>query len=124
MKQAFATVVGILIFTVAMGIIGVISILGMVASTDSTPKVADNSVLVLNLNGVMQERSEDDIYGFLTGGEMSSLGLDDLAEAIDKAKTDENVKQHFCTHEWRKDLGKSVLPVYVLCGIVYRICGI
>ena len=27
MKQAFATVVGILIFTVAMGIIGVISIL-------------------------------------------------------------------------------------------------
>ena len=92
MKQAFATVVGILIFTVAMGIIGVISIVGMVASTDSTPKVADNSVLVLNLNGVMQERSEDDIYGFLTGGEMTSLGLDDLAEAIDKAKTDDNVK--------------------------------
>ena len=92
MKQAFATVVGILIFTVAMGIIGVISIVGMVASTDSTPKVKDNSVLVLNLNGVMQERSEDDIYGLLTGGEMSSLGLDDLAEAIDKAKTDDNVK--------------------------------
>ena len=92
MKQAFATVVGILIFTVAMGIIGVISILGMVASSDSTPKVKDNSVLVLNLNGVMQERSQDDIYSFLTGGEVSSLGLDDLAEAIDKAKTDDNVK--------------------------------
>ena len=92
MKQAFATVVGILIFTVAMGIIGVISILGMVASTDSTPKVKDNSVLVLNLNGVMQERSQVDIYSFLTGGEVSSLGLDDLAEAIDKAKTDDNVK--------------------------------
>ena len=92
MKQAFATVGGILIFTVAMGIIGVISILGMVASTDSTPKVKDNSVLVLNLNGVMQERSQDDIYSFLTGGEVSSLGLDDLAEAIDKAKTDDNVK--------------------------------
>ena len=92
MKQAFATVVGILIFTVAMGIIGVISIVGMVASTDSTPKVKDNSVLVLDLNGVMQERSEDDIYGFLTGGEMSSLGLEDLTEAIDKAKADDNVR--------------------------------
>ena len=92
MKQAFATIVGKLIFTLAMGIIGVISILGMVASTDSTPKVKDNSVLVLNLNGVMQERSQDDIYSFLTGGEVSSLGLDDLAEAIDKAKTDDNVK--------------------------------
>ena len=92
MKQAFATVVGILIFTVAMGIIGVISILGMVASTESTPKVKDNSVLVLNLNGVMQERAEDDFYGFLTGGEMSSLGLDELTEAIDKAKADDNVK--------------------------------
>ena len=92
MKQAFATVVGILIFTVAMGIIGVISILGMVASTESTPKVKDNSVLVLDLNGVMQERAEDDLYGFLTGGEMSSLGLDELTEAIDKAKSDDNVK--------------------------------
>ena len=92
MKQAFATVVGILIFTVAMGIIGVISILGMVASTESTPKVKDNSVLVLDLNGVMQERTEDDLYGFLTGGEMSSLGLDELTEAIDKAKADDNVK--------------------------------
>ena len=92
MKQAFATVVGILIFTVAMGIIGVISILGMVASTDATPKVKDNSVLVLDLNGVMQERSEDDFYGFLTGGEMSSLGLDDLTEAVEKAKADDNVK--------------------------------
>ena len=92
MKQAFATVVGIFIFTVAMGIIGVISILGMVASTDATPKVNDNSVLVLDLNGVMQERSEDDFYGFLTGGEMSSLGLDDLTEAVEKAKADVNVK--------------------------------
>ena len=92
MKQAFATVVGILIFTVAMGIIGVISILGMVASTESTPKVQDNSVLVLDLNGVMQERAEDDLYGFLTGGEVSSLGLDELTEAIDKAKADDNVK--------------------------------
>ena len=92
MKQAFATVVGILIFTVAMGIIGVISILGMVASTDATPQVKDNSVLVLDLNGVMQERSEDDFYGFLTGGEMSSLGLDDLTEAVEKAKADDNVK--------------------------------
>ena len=92
MKQAFATVVGILIFTVAMGIIGVISILGMVASTESTPKVKDNSVLVLDLNGVMQERAEDDLYGFLTGGEVSSLGLDELTEAIDKAKADDNVK--------------------------------
>ena len=92
MKQAFATVVGILIFTVAMGIIGIISILGMVASTESTPKVKDNSVLVLDLNGVMQERAEDDFYGFLTGGEMSSLGLDELTEAIDKAKADDNVK--------------------------------
>lgn len=92
MKQAFATVVGILIFTVAMGIIGVISILGMVASTESTPKVKDNSVLVLDLNGVMQERAEDDLYGFITGGEVSSLGLDELTEAIDKAKADDNVK--------------------------------
>ena len=92
MKQAFATVVGILIFTVAMGIIGVISILGMVASSDSTPNVKDNSVLVLQLPGQMQERTEDDVFGFLSGGEMTSIGLDEMLEAVDKAKNDENVK--------------------------------
>ena len=92
MKQAFATVVGILIFTVAMGIIGVISILGMVASSDSTPKVKDNSVLVMQLSGQMQERAEDDVFGFLSGGEMTSIGLDEMLEAVDKAKNDENVK--------------------------------
>ena len=92
MKQAFATVVGILIFTVAMGIIGVISILGMVASSDSTPKVKDNSVLVMQLSGQMQERAEDDVFGFLSGGEMTSIGLDEMLEAVEKAKNDENVK--------------------------------
>ena len=92
MKQTFATVLGIVIFAVAMGIIGVISILGMVASSDSTPKVMENSVLVLQLSGQMQERSEDDFYGFLSGGEMSSLGLDEMLSAVEMAKNDENVK--------------------------------
>ena len=92
MKQTFATVLGIVIFAVAMGIIGVISILGMVASSDSTPKVMENSVLVLQLSGQMQERSEDDFYGFLSGGEMTSLGLDEMLSAVEMAKNDENVK--------------------------------
>lgn len=92
MKQAFATVLGIVIFTVAMGIIGVISILGMVASSDSTPQVKDNSVLVLDLSGTLQERSEEDMLAFLTGGGTSSLGVDDIVDAIEKAKNDEKVK--------------------------------
>lgn len=92
MKQAFATVLGIVIFTVAMGIIGVISILGMVASSDSTPQVKDNSVLVLDLSGTLQERSEDDMLSFLTGSGTSGLGVDDIVDAIEKAKNDEKVK--------------------------------
>lgn len=92
MRQVFATVLGIVIFCVAMGIIGVISILGMVASSDSTPKVKDNSVLVMQLSGVMDERGSDDVFSLFTGGEMSSLGLSDMMEAIDKAKNDDNVK--------------------------------
>lgn len=92
MKQAFATVLGIVIFTVAMGIIGVISILGMVASSDSTPQVKDNSVLVLDLSGTLQERSEEDVMAFLTGSGTSALGVDDVVDAIEKAKNDEKVK--------------------------------
>ena len=92
-KNVFATVVGIALFFAIIGFFGFISIIGMLASGDSAVKVKDNSVLVLNLKGALQERAEDDIMAQVMGEvNGSSIGLDDILEAISKAKDNDNVK--------------------------------
>ena len=92
-KNVFATVVGIALFFAIVGFFGFISIIGMLASGDSAVKVKDNSVLVLNLKGALQERAEDDIMAQVMGEvNGASIGLDDILEAISKAKDNDNVK--------------------------------
>lgn len=92
-KNVFATVVGIALFFAIIGFFGFISIIGMLASGDSAVKVKDNSVLVLNLKGALQERAEDDIMAQVMGEvNGASIGLDDILEAISKAKDNDNVK--------------------------------
>jgi protease-4 len=54
--------------------------------------VKDNSVLVLNLNGIMEERAEDDVNSTLMGGVAESIGLDDVLKAVAKAKDNERIK--------------------------------
>ena len=86
LKNVLATVVGILIFIMVMGIIGAMSLVGMVAASSATTDVKDNSVLVMNLNGLMSERNEEDPTAMLFGlGKGGVMGLDDVVIAIKKA---------------------------------------
>jgi len=91
-KQVFATVVGIIVFSLIAGIIGLMSIVGMVASGEATKNVSDNSVLVINLSGMIEEQGSDNFLGRLTGNNMNNLGLDDILSAISKAKNNDNIK--------------------------------
>lgn len=91
-KYMLATVVGIIVFIIIAGIFGVMSIVGMVASSEATQNVDDNSVLTLTLNGSISEQGQDDLMGKLTGNYMPSTGLNDLLAAIKKAKANKNVK--------------------------------
>lgn len=91
-KSVFATVVGIFIFFLIFGLFAVMSIVGMVASSEATTDVKENSVLVINLKGAMEERSEDSPLNMLMGGESDGLGLDDILKAIAKAKENDDVK--------------------------------
>ena len=91
-KNVLATVVGIIVFTLIVGIIGVMSIVGMVASTSATTNVADNSVLVLDLDGIMEERGDGDVVSSLMNGGSSALGLDEILNAIRKAKESDKIK--------------------------------
>ena len=56
-KYVLATFVGLLLFLVVFVIFGVMSLVGMVASGEATKNVKENSVLVVNLSGVMEERA-------------------------------------------------------------------
>ena len=91
-KNVFATVLGIVLFMVIMGLFGVMSIIGMVASGEQTKSVKDNSVLVMNLSGALTERAEDNIMNKFTGKQSEALGLDDMLAAVKKAKKNDKIK--------------------------------
>ena len=96
--NVLATVVGILVFLLLIGFFGVMSIVGMVASTDATTKVKDNSVLVLKMDGSLEERAEDNIMTQLSGVVGQTIGLEETLNAIKKAKENDNVKGIYIEH--------------------------
>ena len=91
-KQVLATIVGLIAFGAIVSIMGIMSVVGMIASGQATQKVNDNSVLVLNLSGVIEEQGQENILGQLTGNTVNNLGLDNLLSAIKKAKDNDNIK--------------------------------
>ncbi len=91
-KYVFATVTGIVVFSLIMGILFVISLVGLAASSASTVPVEKNSVFTLMLSGQVDERTEEDIMRQLSGQISENLGLDDIISAIKKAKENEDIK--------------------------------
>lgn len=91
-KYVFATVTGIVVFTLIMGILFVISLVGLAASSASTVPVEKNSVFTLSLSGQVSERSGNDIMSELVGQVSEDLGLDDIIASIKKAKDNEDIK--------------------------------
>ena len=91
-KYVGATVVGLILFFVIAGIFGAMSLVGMIASSEATKSVKDNSAFVLNLSGAMSERSESSIRDQLMGQATGVIGLEDVLKAIEKAKDNDRIK--------------------------------
>ena len=91
-KNVGATIVGIFLFGIIIGIFGVMSLVGMVASDQATKNVKENSVLVLKLQGDLQEQAQEDVLGQLTGNTFNTLGMDAITSAIKKAKGNKDIK--------------------------------
>lgn len=91
-KYVLATIVGIVILFVVIAILGAMSLVGMVASGEATKNVSDNSVLVVNLSGTMEEQAGDNTLNQFLGSAASTMGLQETLEAIQKAKENDNVK--------------------------------
>jgi protease-4 len=92
LKYVLATVVGLIVFGLILTFFGVLSIVGMITSGQATTNVSKNSVLVLKLDGSMEEQAGSDIMAQFTGNSTSSLGLQEIVSAIKKAKENENIK--------------------------------
>ena len=93
-KYTLATICGIVLLSVISGIMFMISIVGMIASESASTQVKDNSVFVIKLSGILQERSEDNnpFSSLLGNDNTEQMGLDELICAINKAKDNEDIK--------------------------------
>lgn len=94
LKYTFATIVGLFISFLVLGVLLFFSIMGLISSAGKKPiQVKDNSVLELNLDYDIPERSDEDFTAlFDPEGGHSMLGLDQLLSAINNAKTDGKIK--------------------------------
>lgn len=93
-KYTLATICGFVILAIIAGIMFMISLAGMVASGSAPAKAEKNSVFVLNLNGYVSERAEEDnpFSELLGQADMSVMGLDELMKAIKTAKENSNIE--------------------------------
>lgn len=92
LKYTLATVTGIIAVSAIMMFLGIVSLIGMIASEQAKPAVKDNSVFVLSLSGLMEERSKDNVIGQITGNTDTGIGLEDVLNAIRKAKQNDKIK--------------------------------
>ncbi len=95
MKQFFksvaATIVGLFAFGIITSILGFITLLGMMAGS-SSPKLKDNTVMVMKLKGQIDDKADDNWLGQLTGNQFNNLGMNNILSAIKKAKEEDKVK--------------------------------
>ena len=54
-KFTLASVLGIVLAGIIFTIIGIVSLVGMVASSDTETKIQENSILYLNLEGLLSD---------------------------------------------------------------------
>lgn len=95
MKQFFksvaATVVGIFAFGIIMGIFVFFCLIGMLMSSNK-PSLRDNSVMVMKLQGTINEQAQENVMGQITGGSFNQLGLNEILSSIKKAKKEDKIK--------------------------------
>lgn len=91
-KNVLATMVGMFGFFIVIGVIGMMSIIGMIASGNAAQNVEKNSVFVLNLSGTISEQGSENPLSMFTGDNSLNSGLNDILSSIKKAKANDDIK--------------------------------
>ena len=95
LKFTLATVTGIILSSIVLFIIGMVTLFGIVSTADTETIVKKNSVMMLDLNGVLVERTQESPLGILSqlfSDDSNTYGLDDILSSIITAKENENIK--------------------------------
>lgn len=91
-KFTLATITGIILTSIVMFVISIIVVFSMLSSTETETVVKKNSIMMLDLNGSLVERTSDNIFKELFDKEDSTYGLDDILASIKKAKENDDIK--------------------------------
>ena len=88
-KTMLATMAGICLMGFLAFVFTMISLVGMMAAGQEVTEVRDNSVLVIKLQGSVQDYVEEDITMMfeMMNGELENQGLDKILSAVEKAKS-------------------------------------
>ena len=92
LKFTLATVTGIVISSVVLFFISILVVFSMVSSSESETQVRKNSVMMLDLNGTLAERSQENPLDLIMKDDYRTYGLDDILSSIKKAKENEDIK--------------------------------
>lgn len=95
LKYVFATIVGLLIFSVLWVLLFFAMIGVAMSSSKNTAPISENTVFELELKGNLVERAEEDIWTSIAAEMNSSqrqIALDDIVESIEKAAGEDKIK--------------------------------
>lgn len=92
-KYTMATVVGLVLVSIIMGILTIVSMAGMMASEEMSSPIEKKSVLRITLKGSMIERAgEENPFAKLGGDATQQIALDQALQALEKAAKNDKIE--------------------------------
>lgn len=92
LKYTLAAALGTLISIAALGFLGILFISMLLISGSTTPSIRPDTVLKIDLNGVLDERYSDSPLNELLGNDYPTIGLEQTLNSIYRAASEKNIK--------------------------------
>lgn len=92
LKFTLATITGLIVTSVILFFISIVVFFSIASSSESETEVSKNSVMMLDLKGTLEERSQNNPFDILMKDDNAKIGLDDILSSIQKAKENDNIK--------------------------------
>ncbi|MDR0894058.1 MAG: signal peptide peptidase SppA [Prevotellaceae bacterium] len=92
LKFMFATVAGLVVTGVLFFVVSLVVMAGMLSTSEPETVVQKNSVMLLNLDGELVERNQENPLRTLFSDRTASFGLDDVLSSIRKAAENDNIR--------------------------------
>ncbi len=91
-KFTLATITGIIVSCIILSFLSIMVFFSMMSSSDSETQIQKNSIMMLDLNGTLLERCQENPLNELIGDKYNTYGLNDILTSIQKAKEIEDIK--------------------------------